>query len=410
MSIEIDQTSLKAFELAGLLNLPERHHVIFPGTPVFPEESVSLLADAIRDSEEVSVYTGVNLCPFICKFCRYGNQVVSPQRIDEQVSLLLSEIDLINPQLPEKPISSIYIGGGTPALIGNDRLRRILERFPIDSKTEVSIETTPELVTASQLEDLAGAGITRVSFGVQRLNDVWLASVGRKHTRADALKSIETCLGSGLRFNVDLMYGFADQTSIELNRDLKDVVALMPPEITLYRLETEKRTDDAAIKIDRATTLQCYQLKAAAGAFLTEHGYIEGPDGWFTQEGLQPAQVYQDRWNRQIPMKSFGPEAYSFSTAQQYTNLPFSRWKASIEQSKLPIDPTRSFKYTEREANCRFMAFRLRSTFSTPILCHAELFDRLQSNDFGSIDNNTFTLSKMGVLGIQEIVRALIDT
>ena len=211
------------------------------------------------------------------------------------------------------------------------------------------------------------------------------------------------------RFNVDLMYGFEGQTAEDLAHDINTVLSYNPTEVTLYRLEQEKRTNDQPIKICRQESEDVYALQAVGRLILQDRGYSEGPDGWFTAPGASRAVVYKDRWKDQIPMIAYGPEAYSFSKTTQFINVGFHDWIYALDEDRSPSDAIRSYKYDLKQAYRRMMAFRLRSTFECPAMNEGEFFEPLQKAGLGDVSGQTFKLSDIGIMAVQEIVRQLIS-
>jgi oxygen-independent coproporphyrinogen III oxidase len=399
------------------LHQPERHNVVVPGTPASIEDSARLLYEAVSQTKKVTLYAGFTACPYICRFCRYANIAYSPNSAKMISEGVISEIALRNRNpLPEHTISSVYIGGGTPALFPSDQLEAVLKTMGFHHKleqgAEVTIETTPEIVTEEliqTLRDLKPWGANRVSMGVQWLNDDWLKSMGRKHSVRDVHRALDIISRNMSNFNIDLMYGFEGQTLEDLARDILTILQHRPTQVTLYRLEQETRTDDHLIKIGRQNSEDVYALQAIGRLILQGHGYIEGPDGWFTAPEAQRAQVYEDRWTEQIPMVAYGPEAYSYSKDQQFTNRGIREWSRILGQGQLPINPTLCYVYDDDQSAHREMAFRLRSTFTTEVVRERQFFKNLEEAGFGVLDNSCFRLNKIGIMTVQEIVRFLVS-
>lgn len=410
------QQVMDALEKANI-HQPERHNVIVPGTFSSVQQAVALLRRSVDESRKVTLYAGFTACPFLCSFCRYNNRIFSGQTAQIVVDGLVKEIDLRNQNpFPRRNVSSLYLGGGTPALFSNEHLENVLSalgRYHIfGSETEATIETTPEIVTPDlidRLTSLKPQGVNRWSMGIQWLNDQWLASVGRKHSVGDVLRALGFLSGCTERFNVDLMYGFEGQKPEDLACDINTVLRYNPTEVTLYRLEKEKRTDDRPIRIQRQESEAVYALQAVGRLILQNLGYSEGPDGWFTAPGKSRAVVYIDRWKDQIPMIAYGPEAYSFSKTTQFTNSGFRDWSHALAEGHSPVDATRSYCYDLKQAYHRMMAFKLRSTFECPVVMEGEFFEQLQEAGFGDVDRDTFKLNEIGIMAVQEIVRQLIS-
>ena len=344
---EAKENAAKTVEALEALNIhvPERHNVLVPGTPTTPEKSKTLLREAIMEDGEVGLYLGVTVCPYICKFCRYYNRTGPMKDLEEmaadEVGDVINEIEITNKKfnLPNKPVaSSVYIGGGTPTLMSGESIEKLFQcmrqNYEINKDTEISMECTPDTLTKDKLAELKKVGVNRISMGVQRLDDEWLKSMNRRHSVQDVFDALELLGKNEVNFNVDLIYGFEGQTVESFCDDLEKLLKYSPTEITLYRFENQKRTDDRDIKVQRSERNTAYTMQEAGRIILTKAGYTEGPDGWFTKKDAKKATVYEDRWNRQIPLIGFGPEAYSYSKYQQHTNKSFRQYKKSINEKK----------------------------------------------------------------------------
>ena len=407
------------------IHVPERHNVLVPGTPTTPEKSESLLHEAVTEDGEVGIYLGVTVCPYICKFCRYYNRTGPMKDLEkmaaDEVGDVIGEMEIVNKKLnlTSKPkASSVYIGGGTPTLMSSDSNEKLFQtlkqNYKIDADTEISMECTPDTLTEEKLKALKNFGVNRISMGVQRLDDEWLKSMNRRHSVQDVFDTLELLGGKGVNFNVDLIYGFEGQTIESFCEDLEKILKYSPTEITLYRFENQKRTDDRDIKVQRSERNTAYIMQEAGRIILTKAGYTEGPDGWFTKKGAKKATVYEDRWNKQIPLIGFGPEAYSYSKYQQHTNKPFRQYKEAISKKEMPLDKERIFEYQRTQKEIRRMVFELKSRFETSYdQSHESFFESLSTQGLGEIKNNEgnkiFKLSKHGIIAVEEIMRVLVE-
>lgn len=394
------------------IHVQERHNVTVPGTIATVEESIQRLNQSIGTARQVTVYAGLTACQYICTFCRYRNVIATAGNVGRIIDNVLREINLRNRiALPPHTTSSVYIGGGTPTLFPDDTINELLgilhTHHSFGPNTEITIETTPDSISRQKIEALSQ--INRWSMGVQRLDEGWLRSVKRGHTLAEVHKALQLMHDMGVKFNIDLMYGFEGQTPENFARDIEIILSYEPTQITLYRLEDQKRTDDKTIPVTRQSSIDVYMMQAIGRMILSERGYTEGPDGWFTAPGAHKAQVYEDRWTNQIPMIAYGSDAYSFSGLQQFTNHGLLEWEKCLQAERLPINPSSSFVYNAEQAGRRKIAFKLRSVFETDV-GEAEVFFRsLETAGLGRIEGKIFKLSEIGLMSVHEIVKALIQ-
>lgn len=406
------------------INVPERHNVLVPGTLTMLENSMSLLEKAIEENESVSIYIGNSVCPYICKFCRYNNRTGQPENLGQMaaddIENIIKEMEIVNEKLKfsEKiKTSSIYIGGGTPTLMPKESMQKIFENihkfYDIDEETEITMECTPDTINQEKIETMKNLGVNRISMGVQRLDGEWLKSMNRKHSSSDVSGALELFNQNNIHYNVDFIYGFEGQNVESFCDDLNKILKHNPPEITLYRFEDKKRTDDKEINIQRCDRESAYIMQESGRIILENNGYIEGPDGWFTKKGTKQAKVYKDRWNVQMPLSGFGPEAYSYSKYQQHTNKPFAEYQEAIKNSKEILDTERTYEYAEQQTDIRRMVFNLKSKFETSFnIDYDNFFSSLSAAGLGDItskDSRIFRLNRTGIIAVEEIMRVLIE-
>ncbi|MCA9689365.1 MAG: coproporphyrinogen III oxidase family protein, partial [Myxococcales bacterium] len=148
------------------------------------------------------------------------------------------------------PIETVYVGGGTPSLLGARGLAALLaieRRLPGAGARERTVEVNPEHVDDALLAALTEGGVSRVSIGAQSLDPAGLAELGRVHDDAAALRAIERARARGLRVSVDLMLGWRGQGEAALARDIARVVDAGAEHLSLYALTIEPGTPWVAL-------------------------------------------------------------------------------------------------------------------------------------------------------------------
>ena len=171
--------------------------------------------------QELGLYVHIPFCQRLCSFCPYCKEVYSPQRCDRYLDALLREIHLVGGQYPRKKrVTSLYFGGGTPALAA-DRLADIvaaLERHFVITQG-VGVELHPDNVTVPTLRTLKAAGVTKLSIGVQSFQEKYQRVLGRtapdRTAMAEALAQVpfETV-------SMDFIFALPGQTFDDLRADL----------------------------------------------------------------------------------------------------------------------------------------------------------------------------------------------
>jgi oxygen-independent coproporphyrinogen-3 oxidase len=196
------------------------------------------------------IYVHIPFCARKCGYCDFYSVVGGDDAHEEFLDLLSREIDLLaRSHLAEAEAErdTVYIGGGTPTVLGADRLVRILgllrERFPVAEGAEISVEANPGTVPASGLARLREAGFNRLSIGVQSFHPATLSSLGRNHSVDDVRTAYRDA--RSVRFpsvGIDLIFGNPGQTGTEWQSDLDRTVTFLPDHVSAYALSPEPGT------------------------------------------------------------------------------------------------------------------------------------------------------------------------
>ena len=145
------------------------------------------------------------------------------------------------------PVSSIFVGGGTPSLVPADELVAVLARIPTAPGAEVTVEANPDAVSAASLQTYRDGGVTRMSFGVQSMRPHVLAGLGRTHDPDNVHRAVAWTRDAGFdTFNLDLIIGAAGESVADWDATLDAVVELGPPHVSAYALTVEPGTPLAA--------------------------------------------------------------------------------------------------------------------------------------------------------------------
>ena len=163
------------------------------------------------------------------------------------VAHLLQDLDQEVAGLGERPITSIFFGGGTPSLFSAASIATIVhgvgERTWLQDSAEITLEANPGAAEAERFAGYVEAGVNRLSIGVQSLQSSSLEALGRVHNADDALATIELARQLPLRsFNIDLMHGLPGQSSDDASADLRAALQLEPPHLSWYQLTIEPNT------------------------------------------------------------------------------------------------------------------------------------------------------------------------
>jgi len=196
----------------------------------------------------LSVYVHLPWCLKKCPYCDFNSHEIRPGEMPEQRYLhaLVADLESALPLIWGRPVHSIFIGGGTPSLFSPQAIDRLLgdlrARLKLEPDCEITLEANPGTFEKDRFRAFRSAGVTRLSVGVQSFNDAHLQSLGRVHDRAQAIAALEEAILAFDTFNLDLMYALPGQTMAQLEQDMVQALALMPPHLSVYHLTIEPNT------------------------------------------------------------------------------------------------------------------------------------------------------------------------
>jgi oxygen-independent coproporphyrinogen-3 oxidase len=202
----------------------------------------------------LGIYVHWPYCARLCPYCDF-NVVRDRRRAEEKEGLtaaiiadLAAHAALIGGQPDSGPrlVSSIFFGGGTPSLMDPAMAAQIIQTVrrlwtPADD-LEITLEANPTDAESGRFAAFAEAGVTRLSLGIQSLDDRSLRLLGRNHDAASALRAVGVARGAFARLSVDLIYALPGQSSAAWADELAAVVALEPEHISAYQLTIEEGT------------------------------------------------------------------------------------------------------------------------------------------------------------------------
>lgn len=193
-----------------------------------------------------ALYVHVPFCAQKCRYCDFDSRSFAPCNmsvaLDTYFEQLYARLDAFGDAGALAQIRTVYVGGGTPSLAG-ERLVEFARRISAWCKpVEFTCEANPESLTAELATALAGVGVTRVSLGVQTLDNAELTAIGRIHDADRALSAIATVKNAGLDVSCDLMCGLPGQTAASWKRTLDGVLAAAPHHVSVYPLTLEEGT------------------------------------------------------------------------------------------------------------------------------------------------------------------------
>jgi oxygen-independent coproporphyrinogen-3 oxidase len=194
----------------------------------------------------MGLYLHIPFCRKACHFCDF-HFTVNLKGIDELLLALLTEAEQASEEWRPHTFTSLYFGGGTPGLLGPQRLGPLLEqmrrRFNLSPDAEITLETNPDDLLEFGPQAWKSLGVNRLSLGIQSMNPKLLAQMNRAHSADQALKALDLIEASGIpNVSVDLMFGLPGQTTQELIQTAQALRSRNIHHVSIYGLTVEKGT------------------------------------------------------------------------------------------------------------------------------------------------------------------------
>lgn len=186
-----------------------------------------------------SAYIHIPFCSSKCFYCAFISTVNTKLELGYLIALLKD----IDTNYMGNELKTLYFGGGTPSILPIEHVKKIINKFNLAQKAEVTFELNPEHATIEYLSNLKNLGINRLSIGIQTFDDKILEKIGRNHTANEAIKAVQMAQQAGFdNISVDLIYGLPTQTLEDFESDLKKIKKLGINHVSLYGLKIEENS------------------------------------------------------------------------------------------------------------------------------------------------------------------------
>jgi putative oxygen-independent coproporphyrinogen III oxidase len=185
-------------------------------------------------------------CQAKCPYCDFNSHVSRKIDQGEWLTAYLSEIDRVKALTGERVLNTVFFGGGTPSLMDPDVVHTILDRvrktWPCANDLEVTLEANPSSVEAGRFHGYSQAGVSRISMGIQALNDADLQKLGRLHTVREAQDAFDIARRVFDRVSFDLIYARQNQSLADWKAELQTALKMATDHVSLYQLTVEHGT------------------------------------------------------------------------------------------------------------------------------------------------------------------------
>ena len=247
-------------------------------------EQIKSHLDEKRDANAISIYIHIPFCKDKkCGFCDCLSMPMNEDSpIREFVDALIKEIKLwsVFPELNQKPVSVIYFGGGTPNSLPDHLFEQIIgklfNRFAVNSQTQISVECPGKLLTPEKLDFLKSLHVTRLSIGVQTLEEPLRYKIGRNSSASNILNTICQSKEKGFITCCDMIYGLPQQTLTGYIDSIRKLIDVGIDGLSLYRFVLSQRNQEYINKNfedyqkDELLNFICFHI---GHQLLTEAGY-----------------------------------------------------------------------------------------------------------------------------------------
>ncbi len=216
-----------------------------------------MIVAPLPEDAPLGVYIHIPFCAHICPYCDFTTYAGKDNLIPRYVECLECDIARQGREVGNRPVSTIFIGGGTPSLLEGDQITRILQAcrvaFDVLPDAEISMECNPNGLDQPRLAAYRAAGVNRLSIGAQTFDRRGVRTLGRQHEAPDVLASLEAAHTAGFdNVSLDFIFGWPGQSLDQWRRDLETVLGLPQPpaHLSLYSLIVEPGTPfaDAAAR------------------------------------------------------------------------------------------------------------------------------------------------------------------
>lgn len=288
-------------------------------------------------SNQLGLYIHIPFCLSKCSYCHFASGVFPESLIRPYFGALRREMEAL-PGLLQRlnangngvadwVIDTVFVGGGTPSLVDGQEIGQTLgwirNTFCLVPVPEITLEVNPGTVTDDKLDCYREAGVNRISLGVQTFQDHLLKKVGRSHSVADSISTVELCRRKGIdNLNVDLIAGLPGQTEEDWQENLSRVADLSPEHLSLYLLEIH---EDAHLGKREGLAGASLPDEELVADWYRESVHWLGSAGWeqyeisnFCKPGRQSRHNLK-YWTDQ-PFIGFGCGAHSYWAGERWGN------------------------------------------------------------------------------------------
>jgi putative oxygen-independent coproporphyrinogen III oxidase len=231
----------------------------------------SLDLNKVLPGKPLALYVHWPFCVSKCPYCDFNSHVRDTVDQEQWRAALLADLAHEAALLPDRTLSSIFFGGGTPSLMDPATVAAVIAAargyWPCAEDVEITLEANPNSAEAARFAELAAAGVNRISLGLQSFDDASLAFLGRAHSADEGLRALEAAQSAVARVSFDLIYALPGDDEARWAATLDRALGLGTEHLSLYELTIEPGTRFASMVARR----EFDPLNAEMAARLFEH-------------------------------------------------------------------------------------------------------------------------------------------
>ena len=362
---------------------------------------------------QISLYVHVPFCTKKCPYCHFF--VVPNDRASHRSFMdgLKTEWNLIQSQIADHEIVSLYFGGGTPSLLGPKSLGEILSWIPLKKDVEITLEANPDDVTFEMMKEFKQVGINRVSLGLQSLDNPLLKTLGRLHSAQKAVEAVHLTAEAGItNITVDLMYDIPGQTLSAWKNTLHQIESLPISHLSLYNLTFEPGAVFFKKQKELSPLLpspeESLAMLEAACISLKKIGLERYEISAFAKPGFQ-SRHNTGYWTGR-PFLGLGPSAFSYWEGRRFRNVcHLSKYLSLLSQNQLPRDFDE--KLSPLASRHERLAIRLRMFEGAPreeFPIDPQLLHKLEVKGWLTLSPTSIQLTNQGRLFYDSVAEELV--
>lgn len=288
----------------------------------------------VAGGDGLGLYVHVPFCKARCVYCDFYVETGMERHFQDYSDAVLTEWQMLRSEvLPSPPrVTSVYFGGGTPSLLPEGIISRLLDAVGrdvyLESDVEVTLEANPESVSREKALSWRSAGVNRVSLGIQSLRAGDLSLLRRLHTVDQALEAARSVRGAGQRLGLDFIYGLREGASDAYRQSVEQALDLDPEHLSCYLLTVEEGTPLARLVKEGRWSVAADEEASDDYRWTRDRLRAKGYEAYEISNFAKPghrSRHNQGYWERS-PYLGIGPGAHSFHGGKRWSNV------ASVER------------------------------------------------------------------------------